>query len=151
MKQKIAAILAAFGLAAGMVLVSSGPAAASPVCPNSIWLPGKYTGQFINIPADANYNTYCHLQRGAGGTGVKALQQSIYWCYYVRPNGAWGSVFNIARDGSYGPKTEAAVRAVQSFHSISADGVYGPQTRNTMLHFGQFEAGDPDTCDYFKA
>ncbi|MQY11008.1 hypothetical protein SRB5_11220 [Streptomyces sp. RB5] len=145
MKNKLVPLLITLGLALGTVAVAAGPASASPVCSTASYVEARTTMSYIAVPSTSGGDTYCHLQRGAGGEGVKTLQTSLYQCYYLR--GPRLAVFNIARDGSYGPKTEAAVKAAQQYHRISADGIYGPQTRNYMMHFGNWE-GDV-ACGYF--
>jgi hypothetical protein len=64
----------------------------------------------------------CYLHHGPNGGGVAALQRSLNAC-----NGQ-----HLVVDGSFGPRTEAAVRAVQRANGIVVDGVYGPQTRDHM-------------------
>lgn len=59
---------------------------------------------------------------GAKGNEVKAVQTLL------RGNG-----YNIAADGSYGPKTSAAVKAFQKKKGLSADGVVGPITWGSLL------------------
>ncbi|MEV6107014.1 peptidoglycan-binding domain-containing protein [Streptomyces sp. NPDC051940] len=145
MKHKLVPLLSVLGLALGTVLIAAGPAAASPVCSTVRYLTAT-NGHLIAVPAYTSGSTYCHLQRGGGGEGVQTLQTSIYQCYYLR--GPRLAVFNIARDGSYGLKTEAAVAAVQRYHKIPDDGIYGPQTRNYMQHFANWE-GELN-CSYFK-
>jgi hypothetical protein len=57
------------------------------------------------------------LKRGSTGPDVVALQ----------------NILGIEADGSFGPKTEAAVKAFQSFHGLIADGVVGPKTWAELL------------------
>ncbi|WP_191838978.1 peptidoglycan-binding domain-containing protein [Catellatospora chokoriensis] len=60
--------------------------------------------------------------------GVRALQTSLNSCYL--------SVIKtpLKVDGSYGPKTKAAVDLAQKWHKITRDGIYGPQTAAAMYH-----------------
>ncbi|MHC1744589.1 MAG: peptidoglycan-binding protein [Syntrophobacteraceae bacterium] len=52
------------------------------------------------------------LQRGAEGELVKTIQAKL----------------EIPADGSFGPKTETAVRAFQQAHGLTPDGIVGPKT-----------------------
>ena len=72
------------------------------------------------LPADPNT---LRLARGASGSAVSGLQKGLR---------AFGGA-NTATDpgpidGSFGSRTEAAVRAYQSQHSLTADGIVGDQT-----------------------
>lgn len=57
------------------------------------------------------------LRRGAKGDDVKLLQ----------------SLLPVTADGDFGPKTEAAVRALQSNHALVADGIVGPYTWDALI------------------
>jgi peptidoglycan LD-endopeptidase LytH len=57
------------------------------------------------------------LRLGSRGDDVKALQQSL----------------GITVDGSFGPKTKAAVIAFQLSHNLTPDGVFGPASRAVLL------------------
>jgi peptidoglycan hydrolase-like protein with peptidoglycan-binding domain len=57
------------------------------------------------------------VRRGDENHPVKTLQ------YLLRAHGQ-----NIAADGIFGPRTEAAVRAVQQASGVGVDGIVGPQT-----------------------
>lgn len=59
------------------------------------------------------------LRRGAKGEGVKALQRALALLKYLT---------NSTPDGDFGPRTEMAVKAFQSFKKIDADGVVGKGT-----------------------
>ena len=39
---------------------------------------------------------------------------------------------DLDRDGSFGPRTEAAVKGVQNYIRSAPDGIYGPHTRDRM-------------------
>lgn len=57
------------------------------------------------------------LQRGSTGDDVKALQQQLNAAGY-----------NLDVDGSYGPKTQAAVKDYQTKNGLQVDGIVGSQT-----------------------
>ena len=73
------------------------------------------------LPADPNTP---RLARGATGAAVTALQNGL-----KKYSPAPGSPTDPgAADGSFGPKTESAVRAYQTEHGLSSDGVVGDRT-----------------------
>jgi len=53
---------------------------------------------------------------------IRALQWNLNSCYRA----------GLVVDGSYGPRTRAAVQKVQRQYGLTADGVYGPATRSAM-------------------
>jgi peptidoglycan hydrolase-like protein with peptidoglycan-binding domain len=57
------------------------------------------------------------LREGSKGAAVTQLQNLL------RNKG-----FNVSADGSFGPRTEAAVKSFQSSRGLAADGVVGPKT-----------------------
>jgi len=59
------------------------------------------------------------LRLGSKGADVKALQVKL----------------GVKADGSFGPKTKAAVVAFQKRHGLKADGVFGPISRKKMFGF----------------
>jgi peptidoglycan hydrolase-like protein with peptidoglycan-binding domain len=63
------------------------------------------------------------MGQGAVGSHVQVLQNSLVWCHGLDTGGI---------DSNYGPKTRAAVIALQRSAGIPADGIYGPQTRAAM-------------------
>ena len=69
------------------------------------------------------------LQRGSSGAVVSSLQT-------VLTNGAPGQWITTPGgiDGSFGPNTEASVKAFQTFGGVTADGVVGDQTWAVSLH-----------------
>lgn len=139
MKRQILIILAAVGLAAGLLLSTSAPASASPSCTKR-GLEGSSSGNILAVPVSSTGDSFCHLQQGYASAGVRTLQDSIRWCYRSRGE----AVLNITVDGNYGAKTKAAVKRVQQLAGITADGVYGPGTRDAMLHRQDAWEGDQD-------
>jgi hypothetical protein len=65
------------------------------------------------------------LRRGAAGTDVGELQRQLnQWITATHPPG----LNVLATDSSFGPRTEAAVRAFQQAHGLPVDGIVGPET-----------------------
>ncbi len=62
------------------------------------------------------------VKRGSKGHPVPALQ------YLLRARGHLVTV-----DGIFGPKTEAAVKALQTADQITVDGIVGPQTWGALI------------------
>lgn len=65
------------------------------------------------------------LKKGAKGSAVKALQTLLIGYGY--------SCGNSGVDGSFGPATDAAVRAYQKAKKLEVDGSVGPATWGTLL------------------
>jgi peptidoglycan hydrolase-like protein with peptidoglycan-binding domain len=63
------------------------------------------------------------LQRGASGASVSGLQKGL-----LKFGGASSATDPGPADGSFGPRTEAAVKAYQQQHALQNDGVVGPRT-----------------------
>jgi N-acetylmuramoyl-L-alanine amidase len=57
------------------------------------------------------------LRKGNKGTQVKYLQKFLYWYGY-----------KLGIDGSFGSKTEKAVKAFQKANGLTADGVFGSKS-----------------------
>jgi peptidoglycan hydrolase-like protein with peptidoglycan-binding domain len=72
------------------------------------------------LPADPNTP---RLARGACGNAVSRLQKGLRAFGGTNTATDPGSI-----DGSFGSRTESAVRAYQSEHGLTADGVVGDQT-----------------------
>lgn len=62
------------------------------------------------------------LKRGSKGEQVKLLQQFLNW---------YDSSYNLAVDGSFGPKTETAVKLFQQREGLETDGHFGPKSLAT--------------------
>lgn len=83
------------------------PAKASAPATPSVKKPsGKYGGSVPNPT----------LKKGSKGDSVKLLQKFLNW-YYP----SW----KLSVDGSFGPKTDSALRGFQKTEGIGVDGVYG--------------------------
>jgi hypothetical protein len=65
------------------------------------------------------------LRKGAKGEQVKALQRMLYAMGY--------DLGTAGVDGSFGSKTDAAVRAYQKNKKLEVDGVVGPATWSKLL------------------
>lgn len=58
------------------------------------------------------------LRKGSKGTHVKSLQKFLNW---------YGS-YGLSVDGSFGTKTQTAVKAFQKATGLTVDGVFGPKS-----------------------
>lgn len=134
---------AALALASSMallpVLLSATPAYAAVTCTGTSLLPEAYGSGHVRVPTTAN-NTLifdCELGPGNQGVAVERLQIALDYCDLHA---------NLAIDGIYGPLTEAAVKALQTYKGITPDGIYGPVT---ATHMAWEVAGSNYTeCDY---
>lgn len=91
----------------------------------------KYSSKYTYlgcIYSPTNFEQYFYgelptvnLHRGSKGKQVKRLQQFLNWCL--------GTDLEI--DGSYGGKTEKAVRNFQKQYNLEIDGKFGPACRKT--------------------
>ncbi|MFD5510942.1 peptidoglycan-binding protein [Streptomyces sp. NPDC059761] len=126
MKRTLASLGAAAVLAAGLLTTGATTAsAAMPTCTGANTY-GDAVGYTVRIPTDhEDGSNFCVMRRGASGNGVMALQWTMHWCY--------GQI-NLAKDGEFGPATEAALKKVQASEGLVADGVYGPNTRDRIKH-----------------
>ena len=75
---------------------------------------------WARMPADPDTPV---LRRGATGGAVSGLQKGL-----LKFGGADSATDPGAADGTFGPRTEAAVKAYQAQHALQNDGVVGPQT-----------------------
>lgn len=60
------------------------------------------------------------------GTCVKYIQQLVNYFGPTKPA--------LVVDGAFGPKTDAAVRALQRIFVLRVDGIVGPQTWNVICY-----------------
>ena len=81
------------------------------------------------------------LGPGDSGPDVRALQIRVAGWYPQNSQSAMGI------DGSYGPGTEAAVKAFQAFHGLEPDGRAGPSTFAVLAGFAD-EDGSTEHFDF---
>ena len=75
---------------------------------------------WARMPADPDTPV---LSRGATGAAVNGLQKGL-----LKFGGAGSATDPGPADGSFGARTEAAVKAYQQQHALQNDGVVGPRT-----------------------
>ncbi|SDP13512.1 Putative peptidoglycan binding domain-containing protein [Microbacterium testaceum StLB037] len=118
-------VVVALLVSAGAIAMPAAAQAAVPTCNFSaiyaLERPLGPSGVFPSVNTSPKQRS-CNLWPGGERNATIALQYQLNRC-----NGA-----NLVEDGSYGPATQNAVRAVQSRAGIAVDGVYGPQTMNAM-------------------
>lgn len=148
-RSRVSLVAALFSLVMTAGVVTAVPAsAAQPWCEYAASQSVKYyypstpnsQNAWFQMPATmqvGSANAFdCFLRRGHTGPGVSALQATINACYYYRsyPGAATRRVTSEALvvDGSFGAKTEAALKAVQAYEGITADGSFGNQTRSYL-------------------
>ncbi|WP_231500076.1 peptidoglycan-binding domain-containing protein [Saccharothrix sp. NRRL B-16314] len=129
--------VAAVLMAVTGVVVSGGSAsAATPLCDR---MASHHVGGNIDIlvPAiGANRHT-CLIGSGlvANYKIVVQFQATMVKCYGgLRLASPYGDEFirDLDMDGSFGPRTQAALKAVQKSVGATVDGSYGPNTRDRM-------------------
>ena len=85
----------------------------------------RHTCEVCGEAAEESYDPEGTLRRGARGAEVVRLQEGLICRGALAAGGA---------DGSFGPGTEAAVKAVQEAAGLAVDGVAWPQTRALADH-----------------
>ncbi|GGS34200.1 peptidoglycan-binding domain-containing protein [Actinokineospora fastidiosa] len=144
--KRIGTVAAVVAAAAAGVVVSAGPAAAAtPLCSKVVTVTG--VGAKVIVPASSGGSLNCLIGRGlvANETIVRQLQHTLVRCYtnMRMPSPYTGErVGDIAVDGDFGPRTEAAVKAVQAGAGVTVDGIYGSETRNRM----RFRVAGDNSC-----
>lgn len=94
------------------------------------------SGYEIMVPTSKG-STSCQIGRdfAANATVVSRFQFQMRRCY---PDLNLASPYSnekvgeISHDGSFGPRSEAALKAVQKYIGTTADGIYGPNTRDRI-------------------
>ena len=77
----------------------------------------SYSQSRIYAIFEPNYTKHKTLRKGAKGDDVRTLQSALNFFGY-----------RLTVDGSFGSKTEAAVKKFQTANSLKIDGIVGPKT-----------------------
>jgi peptidoglycan hydrolase-like protein with peptidoglycan-binding domain len=133
MRRHLSALLITAVAATTLMVTPTMASASTPYCTSDVQV--YYNGGEYEPPAYGT-NQNCLLASGDGpDLAVDSLQININTCYIdtglLAPYGITTEL-SLADPDTYGPKTKAAVVAVQKYLQITADGVYGPQTRSHM-------------------
>lgn len=117
MKSRIGALLTAAALASAALVATVSPASA----------------------ATAPCRQYSY---GLGGSGncVRAIQGIANVLSIT--NDARSDAGPVARDGHFGPATQAAIIKIQRAAGLSVDGYVGPQTWTALCYYGAFWGND---------
>lgn len=83
----------------------------------------RQLGELANERPLLNPGNPMPIRRGDSGPEVVRLQQAL---------ATHGNSIHLSVDGSFGPATEAAVKAYQSAHSLTPDGIVGAKTRAAL-------------------
>jgi peptidoglycan hydrolase-like protein with peptidoglycan-binding domain len=115
-------VLGAFG---AMTLVSAPSASAAVSCSTYSRYYNTSGTTHANMPSTSSSGGFnCTLGTGNAGSGVRALQRTLNYCYSA----------GLTVDGAFGNATKSALQGAQRAAGVSQDGVYGPNTRNAILH-----------------
>jgi hypothetical protein len=132
--RKISTLVTLLLTLAGVGLVTAGPAAAEyPTCTKWTtyydYTSHSYAQHLPSVGLETGKTT-CQLKQGNKNDAVKVLQRDLRYC--------WNDT-NVVVDGEFGPKTRAAVLAVQRWANggwdagLDEDGEYGPATRQWLM------------------
>ncbi|WP_082404571.1 peptidoglycan-binding domain-containing protein [Saccharothrix sp. NRRL B-16348] len=132
------------GRALGLVALTVGAAAIAFSTPASAAEAPRCTamtemvrsGRTIVVPTTKG-SAFCQIGRdyAANATVVSRFQFTMRRCYPTLNLASPYSdekVGDLYADGSFGSRTEAALKAVQRHIGTAADGIYGPNTRDRM-------------------
>ena len=128
--------LAALVLGAVAVVAFAAPASAAQPPPCTSWTEVTRSGHALMVPT-VKGSVSCRIGRDftVSTTVVSRFQYTLRTCYPgLRLASPYSDekVGTLATDGTFGPRTEAALKAVQSHIGTAADGIYGPDTRDRM-------------------
>jgi hypothetical protein len=93
------------------------------------------------------------LRYGSSGSCVRRLQwaldqQDSYYYYYPRIDYSFARSWTcpyLSVDGSFGPKTLAAVKDYQRIHGLDIDGIVGPKTWASLYDHRYYDTR-PHSC-----
>ena len=120
----------------GMVGSAGSASAATDLCVKMV--PRHISGgHVILVPANSGNSSVCLIGRGLAANYkiVTQFQVVMIRCYGgLRLASPYQGelIRDLDADGSFGPRTEAALKAVQSHVGTTPDGSYGPMTRDRM-------------------
>lgn len=128
----VAAVLMAV---TGVVASGGSASAATDLCVKMV--PHHVGSNVIMIPASSANSLTCLIGSGlvANYKIVVLFQVTMVKCYGgLRLASPYGNEYirDLDTDGSFGPRTQAALKAVQKSIGASVDGSYGPNTRDRM-------------------
>lgn len=109
----------------GVKFHREGPGVAK-TCPGTSLDKAKMISEAKNINTKGEGDVSMAFRKGDKGSGVIKLQQDLMklgYGYIMEPYGA---------DGSFGPATEAAVKAFQRDNKLVVDGIAGPATQGKI-------------------
>jgi len=126
--------LAAFVLVAVAAFAVKAPVAKAATMEELQALIASLQAQLAALSGGSTTTTACYnhtvtLKRGSTGSQVMAMQ----------------GVLGITKDGSFGPMTEASVKAFQASKGLTADGIVGMNTGNALHAAGCSTTGTPTT------
>jgi peptidoglycan hydrolase-like protein with peptidoglycan-binding domain len=121
---------------AGLVVSAGSAAAEAPLC---VKMAAHHapSGRTLEVPVNSDGRAVCLLGRdlAANVKVVNRFQHTMIRCYgglSLASPYQNEKIRDLSTDGSFGPRTEAALEAVQKNIGVTADGTYGPVTRDHM-------------------
>jgi peptidoglycan hydrolase-like protein with peptidoglycan-binding domain len=112
----------------GVAVAAANPAAAAdaPCTGSESYFNGRI---YVVMPVASDGAFSCYMNRGNTGDDVRAMQNTLNSCY--------GASLTI--DGSFGPKTQAALRAAESTAGMTTDlGRYSSLDAYNLRHRGWY-------------
>ena len=121
---------------AGLVVSAGSASAEIPLCTKVIMFHAP-SGNSIEVPVNDGSRPVCLLGRDlvANTKVVVQFQSTMIRCYgglNLASPYQNEKIRDLSADGSFGPRTEAALKAVQKNIGVTADGTYGVITRDHM-------------------
>ncbi|GGS34207.1 MULTISPECIES: peptidoglycan-binding domain-containing protein [Actinokineospora] len=147
--RRCAAGLAAAALGTAIAAATAAPASAATLAPCTTLTEMTRSGHDIMVPT-LKGSVSCQIGRdfAANRTVVSRFQFTLRRCYAGLDLASPYSdekVGELTADGYFGPRTIAALKAVQRHIGTAADGIYGPNTRDRM----RFLTPDRVSCYHY--